>query len=68
MYDVINVTSDGLFSEVVHFLFAHLLLLYEGKVDVLLSWVRRPFPICGKFLSQVDIKLEVVGICFNGRE
>ena len=68
MYDVIDVTSDCLFCEVAHFLFAHLLFLDKSEVDVLLSCVGRPFPICGKFLSQVDVKLEVVGVRFNGRE
>ena len=68
MYDVIDVTSDGLLCEVAHFLFAHLLFLDESEVDVLFCWVGRPFPICRKFLFQVDIKLEVVGIRFNGRE
>ena len=68
MYDVIDVTSNSLFGEVVHLLFAHLLFLDESEVNVLLSCVRRPFAICGEFLSQVDVKLEVVGIRFNGRE
>ena len=68
MNDVINVTLDGLLCEVAHFLFAHLLFLDESKVDVFFSWVGRPFPVCRKFLSRVDINLEVVGIRFNGRE
>ena len=67
MYDIINVTSDNLFCEVVHLLFAHLFFLDESEVDVLFSWVGRPFPICGKLLSQVDVILEVMGICFKGR-
>ena len=68
MYNVINVTSDSLLGEVVHLLFAHLLFFDESEIDMLFCCVGRPFPIRGKFLSQVDIKFEVGGIHFDGRE